>query len=263
MRIHFYKYQASGNDFILFDGRKNKIDLSVSQIQQLCNRHYGIGADGVIVLTNSTMADFQMLFYNPDGSSGMMCGNGGRAITKFANDIKATKNAVVSFICAEKMYFARIDNSELIELKMNNVTNMEILSDGIWIDTGTSHFVTFVRDINKVNVEIKGKLLRQDIRFEQYNGANVDFVQIKDNENIFIRTYEKGVEQETLSCGTGIVASCLALSLKKKFTNGNYKIVAHTSIDTLSVEYTKTDNQFSSIKLIGPANKVFDGDINI
>ncbi len=263
MRLHFYKYQATGNDFVLFDNRKNNTNLTCSQIQQLCNRHYGIGSDGVIVLGQTAMADFKMTFYNPDGSTGMMCGNGGRAITMFAKDIHAVKNDVVSFACADKMYFARLTNSNLVELKMNNVAKIEIFDDGIWVDSGTSHFVTFVRDAKKVNVETKGRLLRKDTRFEKYNGANVDFVQVLDKENIILRTYERGVEAETLSCGTGVVASCLALSIKKRFADGTHKVTVNTLSDTLSVEYNKVENEFSSIKLIGPAEKVFEGDIDI
>ena len=263
MRLHFYKYQGAGNDFIVFDGRKSNISLTSGQIIKLCNRHYGIGADGVIILCNTPMADFEMKFFNPDGTSGMFCGNGGRCITIFAKHIGVSKNDVFSFLASDGMHFSRVINETNVALKMINTEKSEIFEDGIWIDTGTSHFVTFVKDLDKVDVLKKGKKLRNEERFEKHNGANINFVKILGKKELAIRTYERGVESETLACGTGITASALAYSMNKNLENGKHLIKVHTLNDDLTVEFNKNENSFDSIILCGPAIKVFDGEISV
>ncbi len=261
MRLHFYKYHGAGNDFVLFDARKNDINLSVEQITKLCDRHFGVGADGVILLKKTPMADFEMAFYNPDGTSGMMCGNGGRCITMFARHIGVSNNSVFSFLASDGMHFARVVDEKTVALKMTNTDKLEIMEDGIWIDTGTSHFVTFVKDLSKADVVAKGRKLRYEARFEKHNGTNVDFVAISKTNDISVRTYERGVEDETLACGTGIVASALVYSIKKKLKDGKHSINVNTLHDNLTVEFEKNGNSFSSIMLIGSAVKVFEGDI--
>ncbi|MBR1626740.1 MAG: diaminopimelate epimerase [Bacteroidales bacterium] len=263
MRLHFYKYHGAGNDFIIFDGRKSTLDLTVPQIIKLCNRHYGIGADGIMILNNTPMADFEMKFFNPDGSGGMFCGNGGRCITMFAKHIGVSKNDVFSFLAADGMHFARVVDDTNVALKMTDTDKAEIFEDGIWIDTGTSHFVCFVEDIERVDVVGNGKKLRNDKRFEKHNGANVDFVQILGDKELAIRTYERGVENETLACGTGIVASALTYCLKRGLADGKHLIKIHTLNDDLTVEFDKSGNAFDRIILTGPAVGVFDGEITI
>ncbi|MBO6116967.1 MAG: diaminopimelate epimerase [Bacteroidales bacterium] len=263
MRTHFYKYQGAGNDFIVFDGRKAALNLSSSQIVKLCDRHFGIGADGVLILRSTPMADFQMQFFNPDGSSGMFCGNGGRCIAMFARHAGISKNDVLSFLASDGMHFARIVDDTTVSLKMANTDKTEIFDDGIWLDTGTSHFVCFVDDIEKTDVLKKGKKLRNDKRFEKYNGANVNFVKILSENELAVRTYERGVENETLACGTGITASALAYSIKENLAAGSHLVKVHTLHDELTVGFNKNANDFDGILLTGNAVKVFDGEITI
>lgn len=263
MRIHFYKYQGAGNDFIVFDGRKSNPVFSKGQIIRLCDRHFGIGADGILILRNTPMADFEMQFFNPDGTSGMFCGNGGRCIAMFAKHAGVSKNDVFSFLASDGMHFARIIDDTNVSLKMTNTDKTEIYEDGIWLDTGTSHFVTFVKDINKVDVAKKGKKLRSEERFEKYNGANINFVKVIGYKEFAIRTYERGVEDETLACGTGITASALAYSIKENLPDGKHTVKVHTLHDDLTVEFNKNGNTFDSVVLTGSAVRVFDGEITL
>ncbi|MGP1515086.1 MAG: diaminopimelate epimerase [Bacteroidales bacterium] len=259
MRIHFYKYHGAGNDFIIIDGRKVNIELSKQQVSKLCNRHYGIGADGIIILSNTPLADFRMQFFNPDGTTDMMCGNGGRCIVMFAKHIGILRNNVFSFLAPDGIHFARVIDSVNVALKMVNTNKVKIFEDGIWIDSGTSHFVTFVKNINKVDVFKKGKKLRNEERFEKYNGANINFAEQLGNKELVIRTYEKGVENETLSCGTGMVASALAYAIKDGWEDGKHLVKVHTHNENLTVEFNKEINTFNNVILTGNAIRVFEG----
>lgn len=263
MRLHFYKYQGAGNDFVIFDGRKGAINLNTEQIKHIADRHFGIGSDGLIVLKNSSQADFQMLFYNPDGTSGMMCGNGGRCIVRFAKDIKIVVTNVMSFLAPDGLHFANIVDDNTVALKMQDVENVEMYNEGIWLDSGTSHFVVKKDDVKKVDVLKTGKKLRNDARFKKHNGTNVDFYSIIEENKLLIRTYERGVENETLACGTGIVATALAYSVETNKADGKHSIIIDTLHDSLKVEFVKKENKFSNIMLIGGAKKVFEGDINL
>lgn len=261
MRIHFYKYHGAGNDFIVFDARKSGLSLTKQQIVRLSDRHFGIGSDGILILRNTPMADFEMQFFNPDGSTGIFCGNGGRCITMFAKHIGVSANDVFSFTASDGMHFARVVNPTTVSLKMTDSDNVEIFDDGIWVDTGTSHFVCFVDDIENTDVFKKGKKLRSDKRFEKHNGANVDFVKILKDKELAVRTYERGVENETLACGTGVTATALAYAVKENLENGKHLIKVHTVKDDFTVEFNKAGNTFNSVILTGSAVKVFEGDI--
>lgn len=222
----FYKYHGAGNDFLIADGRAIDIDLSAGQIARLCERHTGIGADGVMVLERSSDADFRMRYYNSDGSGGMMCGNGGRCIVAFAADL-----GYESFVfeAPDGQHVAELENSveafssepRIVRLKMKDVQGAALYENktdamfpDVFLDTGTRHLVHFVEDVGKCDVVGTGSCLRYDTRFAP-KGVNVNFVRVNDflsdvNLDIDVRTYEKGVEDETLACGTGIVASSMA-----------------------------------------------------
>lgn len=222
----FYKYHGAGNDFLIADGRDIDIDLSAGQIARLCERHTGIGADGVMVLERSSDADFRMRYYNSDGSGGMMCGNGGRCIVAFAADI-----GYESFVfeAPDGQHVAELENSvasfsaepRIVRLKMKDVQGAALYENkadamfpDVFLDTGTRHLVHFVENVGECDVVGVGRSLRYDTRFAP-QGVNVNFVRVNDflpdgNLDIDVRTYEKGVEDETLACGTGIVASSMA-----------------------------------------------------
>ncbi|MEE0883302.1 MAG: diaminopimelate epimerase [Bacteroidales bacterium] len=262
MKIKFYKYQATGNDFIIIDAREENLVLEKKDIQFLCDRHFGIGSDGLIIFGNSDKADFSMQFFNPDGSGGMMCGNGGRSIVKFASD-KGVISDSCSFIAPDGLHFATINN-DIISLKMVNPTLLQRFEDGYYINTGTSHFVVFEEDLNKINIIEKGRSIRYDERFSHYNGCNVNFVEEISLNNIRIRTYERGVEDETLACGTGICAAALTYSIEKGLKNGKRTINISAKGGDLQVEFEKkSDNSLSEVYLIGTANSVFEGEIEI
>lgn len=222
----FYKYHGAGNDFLIADGRDIDIDLSAGQIARLCERHTGIGADGVMVLERSSDADFRMRYYNSDGSGGMMCGNGGRCIVAFAADL-GYKSFV--FEAPDGQHVAELKNSveafssepRIVRLKMKDVQGAALYENktdamfpDVFLDTGTRHLVHFVENVVECDVVGTGSRLRYDPRFAP-QGVNVNFVRVNDflpdgNLDIDVRTYEKGVEDETLACGTGIVASSMA-----------------------------------------------------
>lgn len=262
MKIKFYKYQATGNDFIIIDAREENLVLEKKDIQFLCDRHFGIGSDGLIIFGNSDKADFSMQFFNPDGSSGMMCGNGGRSIVKFASD-KGVISDSCSFIAPDGLHFATINN-DIISLKMVNPTLLQRFEDGFYINTGTSHFVVFEEDLNKINIIEKGRSIRYDERFLAYKGCNVNFVQEIAEKNLKIQTYERGVEDLTLACGTGICAAALTYSVKKGLENANHTINISAQGGNLQVEFEKKENNtFDNVHLIGQAKKVFEGEIEI
>lgn len=262
MKIEFYKYQATGNDFIIIDNRNQDINLTEENIRFLCHRHFGIGSDGLIILENDDKTDFSMQFFNPDGSGGMMCGNGGRSIVKFAADKGIIKESCC-FIAPDGLHFATIKD-DIVSLKMVNPTLFQAHQDGYYINTGTSHFVVFENSLNEIDIIKKGRALRYDERFSPYNGCNVNFVEEISANNLKIQTYERGVEDETLACGTGICASALTYSVKKELPYGIHTINLSAKGGELQVRFEKqSDNQFSEVHLIGEAKMVFKGEINI
>lgn len=217
--MKFYKYQGAGNDFLIADNRDGSIVLSTEQIASLCDRRYGVGADGLMLLEESSMYDFRMVYYNSDGSGGMMCGNGGRCMVAFAADMGLTH---FDFEAADGFHTAQILSSSgsarTVRLKMKDVaevteyeslSGLTVPSDGFFLDTGTRHYVRFVEDLDSYDIVSEGRTIRYEAMELQPIGANVNFVEPEDGF-IKVRTYEKGVEDETFACGTGIVASCIA-----------------------------------------------------
>ncbi len=261
MTIEFHKYQGAGNDFVIIDNRKLHYNFTESQIQNLCERHFGIGSDGLILLEESKSSDFAMQFFNPDGSGGMMCGNGGRCIIAFASAAGLFERDCV-FEAADGMHKGRVDEDG-ISLQMVNPALITTFADGIYLNTGTSHFVRFVDDLEQLDIETEGRKLRYDTRFEQYKGCNANFISIENDNTVSIRTYERGVEAETLACGTGITAAAIALALKQNKPDGRYNTAILARGGKLQVSFCKQGNTFSEVYLKGGAEAVFHGEIHL
>lgn len=262
MKISFAKYHGTGNDFILIDDRENKIQLSKEQIGQLCDRRFGIGADGLIILRKLTGYDFNMIYFNADGNQSSMCGNGGRCITAFAKTLGII-NGEAKFHAVDGPHQSFITNESpvIVKLKMSDVSSVENQNDFIFLDTGSPHYVKFVDDITSVDVVAEGKNIRNNERFRE-KGTNVNFVQTSSG-GLVVRTYERGVEDETLSCGTGVTASALAAVIKNKTSGENGVLEVRTPGGKLSVYFEKSVNGFVNIWLEGAAEFVFSGEMEI
>jgi diaminopimelate epimerase len=257
MTTAFSKYHGTGNDFIILDGRNQKFDLkNAAFIKQMCHRRYGIGADGVMVLQSDKNYDFKMVYFNSDGFEGTMCGNGGRCICSFALSLGIINNKT-TFIASDGIHEAILEK-EIIHLKMNNVSKITPFDDGLLIDTGSPHFIQITNNPHDVDTEKMGKEIRHQQRFAP-KGANINFVSVSEN-TIQIATFERGVESETLSCGTGSVASAIAFTYNKP--NGNYTYNIHAKGGKLSVSLEKEGMLYHNIWLSGPTVKVFDGIID-
>ena len=259
MEIDFYKYQGTGNDFIIIDNRGNMFPKEDnSYIKELCDRRFGIGADGLMLLEDSTSFDFKMIYFNADGNPGSMCGNGGRCIVQFAKFLDIF-NKKTSFEAIGNTYYATIDN-DLVSLKMNDVEEIEIHPDHIFLNTGSPHHIKFTENVDTLDVKITGKKIRYASPYFE-DGTNVNFVE-QINDNTFkVRTYERGVEDETLSCGTGVTAVAIASHATKKSIEKTIHL--HTIGGTLEVSFDKEENNYRNIILKGPAVFVFKGKIEI
>lgn len=254
--INFSKFHGAGNDFIMINAIKEQILLGEELIYKMCDRRLGIGADGLIVLLPSDNHDFMMKYYNCDGKESTFCGNGGRCIAAFAHyqDIikeNATYEAVDGI---HKAKITKVSKDEYhVELTMRDILSYQLNDDSLLIDTGSPHYVKKVDDLDNIDIINKGAEIRYDRQISE-NGVNVDFLLNKDDK-IHIRTYERGVEDETLACGTGVTASAIAASL---WYGGN-NIDIYTQIAKLNVRFDNENNSFKNIVLSGPATHVFDG----
>lgn len=260
MELNFYKYQGTGNDFILFDNRNNEIKtLSIETIKKLCNRKFGIGADGVMLLNLIPDFDFEMVYYNADGKPSTMCGNGGRCLVRFAKDLGIRKENY-HFLAVDGPHEATIDLDDIIRLKMQDVKDVDAHGNYAILDTGSPHYIKYSTDVRDIDVVHKGREIRYSSEFEK-DGINVNFVESTGEYSIYVRTYERGVEDETLSCGTGVTAAAL---MSAHHERGFNQIEVKTNGGHLSVEYNKTgDESFTEIYLCGPATFVYKGVINI
>jgi diaminopimelate epimerase len=262
MKINFSKYQGTGNDFVIIDNRQNNIVLTTEQIAFICDRKKGIGADGLMLLGNKEGYDFEMVYYNANGLEGSMCGNGGRCLTQFAYDIGLNKKQF-SFIAIDGPHEATINEDGWVYLKMCDVNAVEKNIDGeipfFVLNTGSPHYIEMVDSINSVDVFGLGQMIRFNDRFKS-EGINVNFVQQQDDK-IFVRTYERGVENETLSCGTGVTAAALISGIEKL---GEQTIQIETLGGKLAVRFNnKGDQVFDNIWLMGPGTFVFSGSITV
>ena len=260
MKIEFYKYQGTGNDFVILDNYHTPAPaLTTQQIKLICNRHFGVGADGLMLLSKKEGYDFEMVYYNSDGNASSMCGNGGRCLVKFAY-YQGIHKSIYKFIASDGEHQAEIDIDGTVSLKMQNVNKVDYHIHHAVINTGSPHFVKFTENVADVDVPATGHEIRYSNIFAA-EGINVNFVETLNEDTIFVRTYERGVENETLSCGTGVTAAAL---LSAHNQNGFNTVDVKTPGGHLSVEFDKiNDNHFENIWLCGPAVFVFKGEIEV
>lgn len=259
MRIEFSKYHGTGNDFIIIDDRDRAFSSLTGQvIRKLCDRRFGIGADGLIFLREHEEFDFRMVYHNADGGEGTMCGNGGRCAVAFANRLKLI-GASARFMTIDGLHEASVLSNGTISLGMNKVSGIQPAEEGYRLDTGSPHLVLFRRDIDLINVYEEGHRIRYSPPYMP-GGINVNFVE-EDGDGIHVRTYERGVENETLSCGTGNVASAVCNAFRSG--NGQTGCRVRTAGGDVMVRFTRNgDEEFNDILLEGTAVHVFDGTIN-
>ncbi|HEV7333521.1 MAG TPA: diaminopimelate epimerase [Flavisolibacter sp.] len=259
MVLNFFKYQGTGNDFVILDNRNGQIHLTRDQVAFLCDRRFGIGADGLMLLNSHPDYDFEMKYYNADGGESTMCGNGGRCLVKFAAD-SGIDRAEYRFIAIDGEHLARIDDKGNVALKMNDVSAVQNEQDHFILNTGSPHYVDLVQDVMKLDVVKKGREVRYSDKFSK-EGINVNFVEKTATPgDIIVRTYERGVEDETFSCGTGVTAAALVYQPNQEGLN---KVNVQTKGGNLRVEFEKTENGFQNIWLIGPAVKVYTGNVEV
>ncbi len=260
MKIKFYKYQGTGNDFIILNNRENEYSgLSARQVKSLCNRRFGVGADGLMMMNKLEGYDFEMIYFNADGNASSMCGNGGRCLVRFAYQMGLHKYTY-HFLAVDGIHEAEIDNNNIIRLKMQDVDDLEEHATYAVLNTGSPHLVRFASDILNVDVVESGRDIRNSKKYVK-EGINVNFVETIGEDKIFVRTYERGVEDETLSCGTGVTAAAIVNAHNNRGFN---RVEVQTPGGNLSVEYTKIDDKhFNNIWLCGPAELVFTGEIEI
>jgi diaminopimelate epimerase len=258
MELQFYKYQGTGNDFVLVDNRLQRFSKNDTKlVAKLCDRKFGIGGDGLILLEEHSIVDFNMVYYNSDGNISSMCGNGGRCITHFANflgmiDITAT------FAAIDGLHDTKIENG-LVHLKMHDVAEIKDDDDFTFLDTGSPHHVEMVENLATFDVVANGRNIR-DNRYGT-TGANVNFVEEIGDNTFAVRTYERGVEDETLSCGTGVTAVALLMHAMGRATSE--KVTIEQPGGTLQITFSKTEKGYENIFLIGPAIQVFKGIIKV
>lgn len=254
----FYKYQGAGNDFVIMDNRDRSIQLHTAQVHTLCDRHFGIGADGLMLLENADNADFKMVYYNADGNESTMCGNGGRCIAAFAHSLGITGKEM-QFEAIDGLHHAIINDDKSVSLQMQDVTGIRFLENGFELDTGSPHYVQYVKGLEQLNVFEQGRLIRNGEQY-QPKGINVNFVEEQEGL-LHIRTYERGVEDETLACGTGVTAAAI-VSVGRQ--TGNFSIPVQAVGGHLLVTFTRnaTDSA-AGITLTGGADFVFRGTIEL
>lgn len=260
MQIQFYKYQGTGNDFVILDNRDQQYNnLTVKQVSFLCDRRFGIGADGLMLLNNAAGYDFEMKYYNADGRESSMCGNGGRCLVKFAWHMGIRKPKY-SFIAVDGAHEAEIDEDGTVSLKMKDVHGVKEYQGDFILDTGSPHYVRIEKDVMKMDVYKQGSDIRNSNDFKT-DGINVNFVEHTGDDEITVRTFERGVENETLSCGTGVTASALVSYHNERGFNN---VTVHTRGGDLTVEYDRVDDDaYENIWLCGPAEKVFEGKLEL
>jgi len=258
MNITFYKYQGTGNDFVMIDNRTKTFPKQDTKIiKNLCNRYFGIGGDGLILLENDENSDFRMVYYNSDGNESTMCGNGGRCIVAFAHQL-GVFDKQTTFNAIDGLHHATIQNN-IVSLQMIDVDDVKVSDNYVFADTGSPHHVELVEDIANFDVFNTGRKIRNEVYGTE--GSNVNFVE-QQNENTFrVRTYERGVEGETLACGTGVTAVAIGMHKTGKTKDSHINLLVEGG--ELAVSFETENNGYKNIHLIGPATYVFKGTIDI
>jgi len=262
MKLDFLKYEGAGNDFILIDNRNETFSLvkDTERIKKLCDRHFGIGADGLMILQMQNGFDFEMLYFNADGREGSMCGNGGRCIVAFAKHLELVKEET-NFLAVDGPHYARIsENGNWVSLQMIDVQEIKTDEDAFVLNTGSPHYVLEVKNLAIKDVYQDGKSIRYNKTYCE-KGINVNFVEDLGNQ-YYVRTYERGVENETFACGTGVTAVSMAMAKKKGLT-GRISNLIKVPGGNLNVNFNYDGNSFNNVFLEGPATFVFKGSINI
>ena len=259
MKINFFKYQGAGNDFILIDHTMSPLkNVDNDLIEQLCDRRFGIGADGLMFLTGHEYYDFEMHYFNADGKLGSMCGNGGRCIVAFAKHLGIIGNET-NFLAVDGPHYARISASgDWVDLQMIDVDSITRDKEAYVLNTGSPHYVAQQKDLDSFDVFTSGKTIRYDATYTE-KGINVNFVEDK-GDHLFVRTYERGVEDETYACGTGVTAVAMAMAKHKNLTghiNTDIKVLG----GDIKIEFDYDGEKFTNVFLCGPAKLVFEGSV--
>ena len=267
MQVQFYKYQGTGHDFVMIDNRSDFFPKDNTKlIAHLCDRHFGIGGDGLILLENDTIAsnlgtttDFKMVYYNSDGNQSSMCGNGGRCLVAFAKKLNVIQNST-TFIATDGLHHATIADDGLVSLQMIDVDEVKVNSDYVFLNTGSPHHVQLVDDLENYNIKENGAAIRYGNLYGKA-GSNINFVKQIDDSTFSLRTYERGVEDETLSCVTGATAVAIAMNFLGKTQASS--IYLNVEGGKLVVSFDKKEGHFTNVFLKGPADFVFKGTIDI
>lgn len=259
MPLHFYKYQGAGNDFILLDNRTGLFNPDATEtIRNWCDRRFGVGADGLMLLQKHDSFDFEMLYYNADGNPGSMCGNGGRCIVAFAKHLNII-DSETNFLAVDGPHYAKISaEGDWIELQMINVDTLKRDGEDYVLNTGSPHYIQKAKDLEHKNVYKDGLQIRNGSIYKQ-DGINVNFVEDK-GDYLFVRTFERGVEDETFACGTGVTAVAIAMA-DSKGLQGHIETNIKVLGGDLKVRFEADQDKFSEIFLCGPAKLVFEGEI--
>ncbi|AWG20024.1 diaminopimelate epimerase [Flavobacterium faecale] len=260
MQVEFYKYQGTGNDFVMIDNRNETFPKNdIKTIAHLCDRRFGIGGDGLILLENDPEANFKMVYYNSDGNQSTMCGNGGRCLVAFAKKMNVIDNTA-TFNAIDGLHHASISPEGIVSLQMIDVDQINSTADYSFLNTGSPHHVQLVNDLKNYNVKDNGAALRYGTLYGQ-EGSNINFVSKIDNTTFSLRTYERGVEDETLACGTGATAVAIAMNATGQTTATAMTI--NVEGGKLAVSFDKQGNNYTNVFLIGPAEFVFGGTVTI
>ncbi|HMX39466.1 MAG TPA: diaminopimelate epimerase [Saprospiraceae bacterium] len=264
--MHFYKYQGAGNDFVMLDQRQHRYlsRQDTARIAELCDRRFGIGGDGLILLQLHPDYDFEMIYFNADGRESTLCGNGGRCIAAFAKHLSLVQDEC-RFLAIDGPHEARLSTRspllEWVELHMSDLPSSLRENEDFVLDTGSPHYVRFVPTVDGLDMVAEGRAVRYAERFRQA-GINVNLVSAEPSDGLRIRTYERGVEDETLACGTGVTAAALAAHLYRGLPAGRAEVPVWARGGDLAVRYTAhPDGSFTDIWLCGPAARVFEGEI--
>jgi diaminopimelate epimerase len=260
MELEFYKYQGTGNDFVMIDNRSNTFPKENTQlVAHLCDRRFGIGADGLILLDTDATTDFRMVYYNSDGNLSSMCGNGGRCLVAFAKKLNVIQNET-TFMATDGLHHAAVGADGIVSLQMIDVAEIKNTQDYSFLNTGSPHHVQIVEDLQHFNVKENGAAIRYGNLYGQA-GSNINFVKKIDETTFSLRTYERGVEDETLACGTGATAVAIAMNATGQ-TNSN-EINLNVEGGKLAVSFDIEDGKYTNVFLKGPAEFVFKGTIQI